>query len=272
MRSWLVCVIGCAFALLGCAGTAVIFPNLEHADVPIARGTLLLPEGRGPFPAVVLVHGCGGVRPNADMWARFLRTNGYASLVLDGFGPRGVWEICTDFSRVPTSRRVADSYAALRYLSSRPEIAADRVGVMGFSNGGVVVLDAAIAYWNERLTDPPLRFRASIALYPECRNQIAGSYRIPVLILIGDRDDWTLAESCEALLRRRDPTSSPVELRIYPGGFHAFDDLSSGAYLPHVRNINSPTGYGASVGGDPHSIERAKADVLDFLARYLRPR
>jgi dienelactone hydrolase len=235
------------------------------------RGTLLLPEDRAPSPAVVLVHGCSGIRQNADMWAHFLRDNGYAALILDGFGPRGVSEICTDFSRVPPYRRVLDAYAALRYLATRPEVAADRIAVMGFSNGGVVVLDAATRFWSERRADTPLSFRASIAFYPECRNRMA-NYAIPVMILIGERDDWTLAASCEGLLRQLSPESLPVDLRVYSGGLHAFDDLSSGAYLSHVRNMNSPSGYGATVGGDARSLERAKADVINFLARYLSPR
>jgi dienelactone hydrolase len=98
------------------------------------------------------------------------------------------------------------------------------------------------------------------------------NYAIPVMILIGERDDWTLAASCEGLLRQLSPESLPVDLRVYSGGLHAFDDLSSGAYLSHVRNMNSPSGYGATVGGDARSLERAKADVINFLARYLSPR
>ncbi len=257
-----------AIALAGCTGTAVNFPNLRHADVPDMRGTLHLPEGRGPHPAVIVVHGCGGLRPNADMWARFLKANGYASLVLDGFGPRGVSEICTNFNRVPPQQRVFDSYAALRYLATRPDIAANRVALMGFSNGAVVVLDAASRFWTGQITDTTQRFRAGVALYPECRNRLS-DYAIPTMIQIGDRDDWTLATSCDQLRQRLQPESQPISLQVYPGGLHAFDDLTGGGYLPHVRNINSASGYGATTGGDGRSLERAKADLLDYLGQQL---
>ncbi len=258
----------CAIALAGCAGTAVRFPNLKNADVPEMRGTLYLPEGRGPHPAVILVHGCGGLRPNAGMWAGFLEANGYAVLVLDGFGPRGVAEICTNFNRVPPPQRVRDSYAALRYLATRPDIAADRVALMGFSNGAVVVLDAASRFWSGQMTDTALRFRAGVALYPECRNRLS-DYASPVMIQIGDRDDWTLASSCTELQQRLQPESQPVALRVYPGALHAFDDLTGGGYLPHVRNLNSPSGYGATTGGDGRSLERAKAELLAYLGLQL---
>lgn len=260
-----------ALMLTGCAGTRVSIPSLEKADIPALPGVLVVPEGKGPFPAVVLVHGCSGIRPNAAMWSRFLRDHGYASLILDSFGPRGVDEICTNFSRLPPYRRVMDSYGALKNLASRPDVDADRVALMGFSNGAVVVLDASTAYWNEYLTNPPLRFRAGLAFYPECRNRTANN-QIPVGIFIGSRDDWTLASSCETLKSQTESIGFPPELHIYPGGLHAFDDLLGGAYLPQARNINSPTGYGATTGGDARSLEQSKADVLEFLERHLAPR
>lgn len=268
MRNLLMPSIGSALLLMGCAGTGVTYPNLKNADVPNARGTLVLPEGAGPFPAVVIVHGCNGIGPNAEMWARFLKANGYASLVLDSFGPRGMWEVCTDQRRLFPQQRVNDTYAALRYLSTRPEIAAGRVAIIGFSHGGSVALDAAGAFWNQSVTETSVRFRAAIALYPGCRGRVP-NYRIPVLILIGDKDDWTPPWSCEGLVRELDRSSAPIDLRIYPGGLHGFDDVTSGAYRPNVQNPSSPTGYGATVGGDPRLLERAKADVLGFLAKHV---
>lgn len=259
----------CLVLLTGCAGQSVSFPNIKDADVPVARGNLLLPEGRGPFPVVVILHGCSGLRPNGDMWARHLRDHGYASLVMDGFGPRGVYEICTDFNRVPTRRRLLDLKAALRYLATRPEIAADRAAIMGFSNGAVVTLDAASRFGRDAIAEGSLSYRAAIALYPECKNR-SSDFGMPTQILIGDRDDWTLAASCNELLQRTQPDSPRPELVIYPGAQHAFDNLGANAYLPAVRNINSASGYGASVGGDARALERAKNDVVQFLGRQLK--
>lgn len=262
-------VVVCLSLLSGCAGQNVTFPNVKDADIPVARGILTIPEGHGPFPVVVILHGCSGLKPNGDMWASYLRDHGYASLVMDGFGPRGVYEICTDFNRVPTRRRLLDLKAALQYLASRPEIAVDRAAIMGFSNGAVVTLDAASRFGRDSIAEGPLTYRAAIALYPECRFR-SSDFGLPALILIGDRDDWTLASSCQELQQRTQPGSPAPELVVYPGAQHAFDDLRANANLPHVRNINSPSGFGASVGGDGPSLERAKVDVLDFLRRQLQ--
>jgi dienelactone hydrolase len=258
-----------AMALGGCAGTGVTFPNMAMNDIKTAQGTVVVPEGKGPFPAVVIMHGCSGVRPNSEMWARLLRDNGYASIVVDTFPLRGVSQTCTNLGRVQQYARVLDAYAALRYLGTRPDIAADRVGVMGFSNGAVAVLGAASDYWQERLTETPLRFRAAIALYPECLIFQGSTFPVPTAILIGDKDDWTLSASCEKLVGNLPPTSHPVVLKVYPGAHHGFDDLTANIHLPNAMNRNSPTGRGASAYGDAPSLAQAQKDVLEFLKRTL---
>ncbi|MGQ0543961.1 MAG: dienelactone hydrolase family protein [Betaproteobacteria bacterium] len=258
-----------AVALAGCAGTGVTYPNLAMNDVKTAQGTVVVPEGKGPFPAVVILHGCGGIRPNAQHWAGLLRKHGYASIIVDAFTPRGISEICTNLGRIPAYARVLDGYAALRYLGTRPDIAADRVAVMGFSNGAVATLGAASDFWQDRMSETSLRFRAAVALYPECLLFLNSSFPVPTTILIGDKDDWTLSSSCEKLVAGLPKTSHPVTLKIYPGAHHAFDDLTSNAYLPQAMNRNSPTRRGASVYGHGPSLAKAERDALEFLGRHL---
>ena len=240
-------------------------PTLDGADVAQIAGDLRFPPGDGPFPAVVMLHGCGGVRSNAYRWARHLEAHGYATLVLDSFGPRRVSEICTDFRRVSVARRIADARAALGLLMRHPSISPDRVAVMGFSNGAVVALDTAETL---RSTGATERFSAVVALYPECRKR-APFYDVPVQILIGDQDDWTLAGSCRQLAVEASSVGRAIELTIYPGAAHAFDDGTAGEYLPMAVNMNSPTGYGASYRGDRRTRELAERDVVAFLGRTL---
>ncbi|MBI5331164.1 MAG: dienelactone hydrolase family protein [Betaproteobacteria bacterium] len=268
VRALLLALLGLVLHLAGCAaGARVSFPNVAQSDAVAGSATLVTPEGPGPFPAVVLLHGCSGVRPNAYQWADLLKAHGYASLILDSFGPRRVGEICTKFSRVSVSQRVLDAYSALRFLGARRDIDPTRIALMGFSHGGGAALDAVESDWVRRMSDTGLRFQASIALYPSCQGRDASqpNYRAPVMILIGDRDDWTPASSCERLARGLDDDSARLELRVYPGAMHSFDDLTAGGRLPFVRNPNSPSGYGASVGGDARSLARARVEVLEFL-------
>lgn len=273
MRVELAGAVACVMiALGGCAGTGVTYPNLAMNDVKTAQGTVVVPDGKGPFPAVVILHGCSGIRQNSNNWTRLLRDNGYASIVVDAFTPRGVSEICTNLGRVQSYARVLDAYAALRYLGTRPDIAADRVGVMGFSNGAVATLGAASDLWQDRVTETPLRFRAVVALYPECLLFLNSTFPVPTAILIGDKDDWTLSSSCEKLVKGLPATSHPVTLKVYPGAHHGFDDPTANAHLPNAMNRNSPTGRGASSYGDRPSQLKAEQDTLEFLKRHLAPK
>jgi len=262
--------VAVAALLQGCV-TTTTFPNVRGASVQQAAGVVTVPKGNGPFPAVIIVHGCGGVRQNATMWADFLQENGYASIVMDGFSPRGVSEICTQFDRVPTGQRIFDAYAALRYLGTRPEIDVERVAIMGFSNGAGVALDAVLDSWVGSIPEVPRTLKASVALYPECKGRDANRplYRAPAMILVGEADDWTLASSCATLAKALDPKSQPLTLKTYPNAHHAFDDPSGPGYLSHVQNRNSPTGRGATVRGDFTATAAAKRDVLQFLKASL---
>lgn len=242
-------------------------------DAPLDLvGYLSRPEGPGPFPAVVLLHGCGGIQRNTAVWRRFFTERGYAVFAVDSFGPRGVKEICHDAGVVTWSMRGADAFGALDYLAAQPFVRADSVLVMGFSHGAGIALDAASlrplnGKPNERRSDAP-RFRAALALYPACGYKVRqeADYRIPVFIGIGAADDWTPAPACETLLARH-RGAVPMELRLYAGAAHSFDNVDRPiTRLQKVLNRNSPSGRGATVGGSPESLAALQTDLDRFLA------
>jgi dienelactone hydrolase len=95
-------------------------------------GTLVLPEGSQPHPAVVLFHGSGP--QSRDLYtARWFASEGIASLAYD---KRGVGESTGDFRKVPFMELCDDGLGAIQYLKSRKEIDAKRIGVWGLSQGG----------------------------------------------------------------------------------------------------------------------------------------
>src|SRR5262249_41664713 len=93
------------------------------------------PAGGGPPPAVILLHGCGGVSPNMAAWAVWLRSQGYAALVLDSFGGRGLRYLCGDPRPLTGVMRAPDVFAAIATLKTG-NIDPNRVAAMGFSHGG----------------------------------------------------------------------------------------------------------------------------------------
>ena len=95
-------------------------------------GTLVLPEGPGAHPAVVLFHGSGAQTRNLFA-ARWFASQGLAALAYD---KRGVGESTGDFRAIPFMELCDDGLAALRSLKSRKEIDAKQIGVWGLSQGG----------------------------------------------------------------------------------------------------------------------------------------
>jgi dienelactone hydrolase len=101
-------------------------------------------------------------------------------------------------------------------------------------------------------------FAAAVALYPGCVASrrtwtSAGVYRpvAPLLILIGDKDDWTPAEPCRKLTEAARQAGYPVTIKIYPGAYHSFDSNARVRYVAARVNANAPGGRGATTGGDP---------------------
>lgn len=193
-------------------------------------GKLHRPSGAGPFPAVVLMHGCSGVEKNHGAWARKLEARGYMALIVEGFRSRGVSDVCTErtFNKVSYAARVADAYAGAAFLRARADVDGDRVGVIGWSHGGIIALKLAAKQPGKlSWTDVPIvPFRGVVAFYPYCGSEKDAV--LPLLILIGTEDDWTPAANCQGYEKMQRAIGAPVELVLYEGATHSFDEASVG--------------------------------------------
>lgn len=179
---------------------------------------LLLPPGAaGRVPAVVLAHGSGGRGPGQDRWAAFFRELGYATLIIDYFGPRGIRRD-SDFQPTP----YADAIDALRLLVTHPRIDAQRVAIIGFSRGGHLAYEAAN---RGALAVGEPRYAAHVVLYPNCSALGLGAAGLsaPVLLLIGERDTLSPPAQCEILAERAREKQAQLTLKVYPGAYHAWD-------------------------------------------------
>lgn len=259
---------------MAAAPTATI--GAEQLPVSVSR-----PDGPGPFPAVVIMHDCSGLGPRSSgapgRWAKELVTRGYVVVVPDSFTPRGHADgVCTTpvsqrRTDVTPARRAHDAYEALAYARSLPGVDGRRVGIMGGSHGGTTTLNAMMA--TERGSDAAAGdtaggFAAGVALYPRC---VADTYRpvAPLLILIGDKDDWTPAEPCRKLAEAVRAAGHPVTIKIYPGAHHSFDSPRPERYLATRINPNEPGGRGATTGGDPVAWADSIREVAAFFERHL---
>lgn len=254
------------------------------AATPLS-GFLYRPQGRGPFPAVVLMHGCSGlysrstgeINSKMRFWAEFLRDRGYVALLIDSFRPRNLEEICTRRNKLNSARaRSYDAYGGLIYLQRMAVVEPRHVALMGWSNGSRAVLSAMARDGKYRPAPLPQGgFRAAIAFYPQCRvkytdRNVYQPYA-PLLLLTGELDDWTPAQHCVALTQAAQAAGADMHIIVYPGAHHSFDSPNSRVrYRPEVRNRNKPGGCcGATVGTNLEARDDARRQVGRFLARHL---
>jgi dienelactone hydrolase len=217
-------------------------------------GYLTRPPGDGPFPAVVLMHGCGGIHAHVkEVWPERLVSWGYVTLVVDSFTTRNIENSCKTY--LPD--RVFDAYGALDFLTKSGFVDAKRVALMGFSAGGIATLEATKIEGNEQLMDE--KFRAAVAYYPVCAPHESDA-TVPTLILNGDLDDWSPAERCRQRVSRLSGKGPPVELHIYPGARHDFDDeamIKPKTVFGHVEEYNAA------------AADQSIASIRGFLQKYL---
>jgi len=151
-------------------------------------GYLAKPDGAGPFPAVIVLHGCAGMHDTTKQkLVDELVAWGYVILLVDSYATRRVDQTCESGGFVMFRRRRPDADGALVFLAGQTFVDPLRVAV-GFSSGARVTLSVAETNAFE-LFDPPsnLRFRAAAAFNSPCR-EAATRPRIPTLIFIGDLD------------------------------------------------------------------------------------
>ena len=246
------------------------------------------PAGDAARPALVLMHGCSGllnpkgrIIPLYQSWARALVVQGYVALVVDSAASRGFGQTCSAGpDRITMWRdRPSDAYAALQYLQAQPFVQADRVGLMGWSQGGGVVLLSI----NDKSIGRPAAlsqdFKVAVSFYPgACSERFQSkpwtavepqgwTTQIPLLVLSGAADTWTPLAPCETFLNAAKARGNPVELKIYPAAVHAFDapDLPR-TELPAYRLAD---GAVPVIGTDKEARADAFPRVLEFLKTRL---
>jgi dienelactone hydrolase len=266
----------------------------EPNDEPVVlSGELQFPAGAGPFPTVVLAHGCAGLGYGEITWAPLLHQSGYATFVIDSFGGRGIGGVCDDPWRLLSIQRVPDVYGALRILATHPKIDAQAVFLMGFSHGGTLAINAATR-WARETYAPAGRpsFRGFIPFYPYCNNSFPEREAIsaPLRIHTGELDDWTPARPCQEWVDRLRANGYDARITLYAGAHHAFDTpFGSAIRLPGVQNaapcraqfasILGPFDLaknfsgcivrGATVGRNAEAIQQAAQALRNELAEIL---
>jgi dienelactone hydrolase len=234
-------------------------------------------------PAVVLLHGCGGmVDARGEItsrqldWAKRMADWGFVALAVDSFGPRGIRSVCDLNVRPiqPWRERVSDAYSALDYLAARADVDPKNIFMVGWSDGGSVATGAVRPEAIEGRVGTAT-FKRALAFYPACNRALQEpSYHLtmPLLILHGAADDWNRAEACTSLADRVMGERFPVQTILYPHAFHGFDEPTGEVkFLPDVFNPTVPSGKGGHFGRDERARRTAIGDVERFLKQGMPP-
>jgi dienelactone hydrolase len=224
--------------------------DLPSTPKPLTlQGYLRLPAGAGRYPAVVLLHGCGGHPEQLDQnWGEKIASWGYVTLTIDSFGPRGLKNTCASVAPLDLA---FDAYRGLNYLIRDQSVDPKRVALVGFSQGGWLTLWSVERGAIEKMHEN--KFRAAAAFYPPC-NGSKGIMTIPTLILIGESDDWTPAAACRKMvdgqddwgISRQKGKSALARLIVYPDAYHGFDlpeFRTPVQYLGHHLEYNKSATY-----------------------------
>ena len=226
------------------------------------QGDLAKPDGAGPYPAVIGLHGCAGMHDTTKQrLADELVAGGYVVLLVDSYATRGIDHACTSGAFATFLLRSADAYGALVFLAGQTFVDPQRVAAVGFSAGAWVTLSVAEPNSFEQFVPPGsnLRFRAAAAFNPPCKQAMARP-GIPTLIFIGDLDDWTPAADCSDKIASWGNDGPPVELVVYPGAHHGF-------YYPHLQPGMTLFGHWVEYNGE--AADNASHRLRQFLDRHL---
>jgi dienelactone hydrolase len=267
-------------SLLAAAGGADAAPLAapRQVDIPAAasqtlHAQLYKPDGEGPFPTVIALHGCGGlsghsepVPPRYRDWAEQLLKAGHAVLLPDSYGSRELGPQCRVSERPVLARRerVADVTASRLWLLQQPWVARDRISLMGWANGASVVLWAVRPQLSMRGAVPD--FRSAVAFYPDCRisSGLGWSARVPTLLLIGAKDDISSPAACRQMVDGARGRSALARIVVYPGASHEFDR----ANLP-LRAIAGGADAALPERGHIGTDNKARSDSQRLVAEWL---
>jgi len=249
------------------SGEGAVAPLRIPARLRIAEG--------GGRAVVVIAHGSAGPDSRGPAYAEALGEAGVSSLELDMWRPRG------HKGGLDRPKSVADTFpdvfGAFRYLNARPEFDALRIGVMGFSWGGVLSMLTATRSVARRYLRNGERFAAHAPLYPVCwlYNRVEGyEFRdltgAPILLQCGAADDYDAPDSAQSLLDRLDPGDrASVRAIVYPNATHAFDQVGEAAKVVSDPFAHQGRGGEVRFTPNPEAGRAARRAAAEFFRRTL---
>jgi dienelactone hydrolase len=231
------------------------------------------PTGTGPFPALVVVHSCGGLRQEIRDWTKLALERGYVVFVLDSLSSRGVRDGCMPATWVPPARGAKDALQAREHLRKFAFVDQDRVALVGFSWGAMVGLFVSSGAIASQLSSS--RYGAVVSFYPICYfpgdaqfpaiEWLRAEVDKPLLVLMGDQDNEAPPAACIPRLEKLVEKGAPVEWHLYPATTHCWDCSA-------LHNFSKTDWLGNRVvyRYDKQVMQDSAERMFAFLAKHLK--
>jgi dienelactone hydrolase len=215
--------------------------GVKDGEPTVIAGELRIPRpGTDRLPAVVLVHGSGGVGANVDRWSQELNGIGLATFILDSFTGRGIANTTTNQAQLGRFAMINDAYRALELLAKHPRIDPARIALMGFSRGGQAALYASLKRFQRMHGPEGVEFAAYLPFYAPCNTRYIEDSEVsdkPIRLFHGTVDDYVPVAPCRAYVEHLRQAGKDVQLIEYPEAHHAFDvhTLTAPVHLPQAQ-------------------------------------
>lgn len=268
----------------------------SNAKPATVTGELSLVPGTGRGPAVVLMHGSGGIGGNVQYWKRILNGAGISTFTIDGMTGRGFTGVGDKQASLGRLNFILDIYRSLDILAKHPRIDPERIVMMGFSRGGQAALYSSVDRFQKLWNKSGVNFASYVVFYPDCGTTYRDDGKVsarPIRIFHGTPDNYNPVASCKVYIERLKQAGADVQLTEYANAPHGFDNpLGANPPVPtkadqsvracRIREdasailINDATqkpftyndecvSIGPTVGFDPEATQAVTTAVLAFL-------
>ena len=194
------------------------------------QALLYTPEGKGPFPGIIVIHEYWGLNDWVKEQASKLSDEGYVALAVDLY--RGKVATTPDEAHelmrgVPEDRAGRDLHAAFEFLKSQSNVKKDRIGSSGWCMGGGYSLDVALQ--EPTLAADVINY-GHLATDPRSLKQINAA----ILGIFGGQDRGITADDVKKFEESLKQMGKKVDIVIYPDAGHAFENPNNeGGYRPN---------------------------------------
>lgn len=203
----------------------VVIPVPGKPEEVQLQPLLIKPSNPAPWSTIVLPSNCGGAEDRLwHFWVPELIKNNIAVVLLDSFKPRGFDSLCPNQFRMTIGARLQDVHQVLDFLRADSRFRADKIAIGGHSTGAMTAFHSSFAEAQKHLDRKPnAGFNAFVGAGASCEMSFKTPLlQGPLLLISGEKDDWTPAAPCEAEAKRLKQASQDATFVSIPGAYHTF--------------------------------------------------